>query len=67
MDNYERALHYARGLFLQWDQKKIIARCRLRSDEAYIYLNFLGDPWRIERSSGIAQCISAGMKNAVFS
>lgn len=57
MDNYARALEYARGLFMKWDQTKFIARCRLRHDEDYLYLNFLGEPWRIERSSGTAQRI----------
>ena len=55
MDNYYRALLYARGLFLDWNQDQIIARGRLRHDDNYIYLNFLGDPWRIERASGIVQ------------
>lgn len=58
MDNYARALEYARGLFLKWDQQKIIARCKLRHDDHYLYLNFLGEPWRIERASGTAQRIT---------
>lgn len=67
MNNYARALDYARSLFLKWDQADIVARCRLRHDEDYLYLNFLGDPWRIERSSGIAQCLAGGITNAGFS
>lgn len=67
MDNYARALVYARELFLKWDQEKIIARCRLKSDEDYLYLNFLGDPWRIARSSGIAQCINCEPADGNFS
>ena len=58
MDNYARALEYARGLFLKWDQEKMIARCRLRHDADYLYLNFLGDSWRIGRSDGTAACIA---------
>jgi len=57
VDNYARALEYARGLFMKWDQQKLIARCRLRHDENYLYLNFLGEPWRVERASGTAQRI----------
>ena len=59
MDNYARALEYARSLFLKWDQQKLITRCKLRHDENYLYLNFLGEPWRIERASGTAQRISS--------
>lgn len=67
MDNYERALEYARSLFLKWDQEHMISRCRLRSDGTYLYLNFLGDPWRVERSSGIAQCLAGAPADANFS
>jgi len=68
MDNYVRALEYARGLFMKWNQEGIIARCRLRHDKDYLYLNFLGEPWRIERASGIPQCISSDAAvNANFS
>jgi len=67
MDNYERALEYARSLFLKWDQADMIARCRLRFDEDYLYLNFLGDPWRVERASGVAQCIAGEPVSANFS
>ena len=68
MDNYARALEYARSLFIKWDQQKIITRCRLRHDANYLYLNFLGEPWRIERNSGTAQCTSKEkVVNASFS
>ena len=67
MDNYERALEYARSLFLNWSQEDMIRNCRLRSDENYLYLNFLGDPWRVERSSGAAQCVSGEPVPASFS
>lgn len=66
MDNYQRALIYAQGLFLKWNQESIIARCRLRSDADYLYLNFLGDPWRIHRASGLAQCIAAAPVDGNF-
>lgn len=55
MDNYQRTLEYARKLFLKWDQEQIIARCRLRSDDFNLYLNFLGTPWRIQRSNGVVR------------
>ncbi|MBP3411276.1 MAG: hypothetical protein J6M10_09810, partial [Clostridia bacterium] len=68
MDNYARALEYARGLFMKWNQQDIINRCKLRHDDAYLYLNFLGDPWRIERTSGTVQRICGSQViNANFS
>lgn len=67
MDNYARALEYARGLFLQWDQAAMIERCRLCHDEDNLYLNFLGDPWRIERASGRAWRIGREEAQANFS
>ena len=67
MDNYEKALIYARELFLKWDQEKIIARYRLRADENYIYIAFLGLPYRIERSSGVVECTADAPREADFS
>lgn len=67
MDNYARALENARKLFLNWDQQKLILRCGLHFDDDYLYLNFLGDPWRIQRVNGVAQCMADGIINANFS
>lgn len=67
MDNYRRALLYARELFLRWDQSKLIARCRLRSDDSYLYISFLGEPYRIDRQSGIVECIAGETAEAGFS
>lgn len=67
MDNYEKALVYAQGLFLKWDQRRIIDRCRLKADDAYIYIGFLGMPYRIERASGVVECLKDGVRTADFS
>ena len=67
MDNYQKALLYARELFLKWDQDKIIARCRLQADEAHIYLSFLGQPYRIARATGVAECLADAPREADFS
>lgn len=67
MDNYQKALIYARGLFLKWDQDKIISRCRLQHDENHIYISFLGRPYRIGKSSGIVECILDEPREANFS
>lgn len=66
MDNYQRALLSARELFLKWDVERIIDRCHLRFDAEYLYLDFLGDPWRVERASGRAQQIEAAPVDGNF-
>ena len=67
MDNYLKALIYARELFLKWNQEKIILKYRLRADEKYLYISFLGLPYRIERASGIAECMEGEPREADFS
>lgn len=67
MDNYQKALIYARELFLKWDQEKIISRYRLRADDEYIYISFLGFPYHIERTTGIVQRIENDPREADFS
>lgn len=59
-DNYEIARDQARRLFLEWDQPRMIERCGLKYDEDYLYLNFLGQPFRIVRATGEAQNMEAG-------
>lgn len=59
-NNYELARDAARELFLQWDQGKIIERCRLRADADRLYLNFLGQPFCIERATGEARNLATG-------
>lgn len=67
MDNYARTLEYARKLFLGWDQQALIQRCHLRHDENNLYLNFLGEPWRIERGSGQIFSVADSSIHAGFS
>lgn len=67
MDNYRRALLYARSLFLEWDQQGTIDRCRLRSDDQYLYIAFLGEPYRIDRQSGAVERIAGAGEEAGFS
>ena len=66
MDNYARALAYAQTLFLKWDQEAIVARCGLRADDNHIHLNFLGEPFRIERASGAVECVCGAPRPASF-
>lgn len=55
MGNYDRMLEFGRSLFLEWNQERMIARCGLRADEGSLYLNYLGEPHRIHRSTGIVE------------
>ena len=54
-DNYQLQLAQAKKHFLTYDQQELIDRCRLRFDEDYFYVRFLGDEYRICRRSGDMQ------------
>ena len=51
-DNYALQAAAARKAFLSYDQQALIRKCRLDADEAYLYLRFLGSPYRICRHTG---------------
>lgn len=51
-DNYLIQMQQAKARFLTYDQQELIQRCRLRSDENYLYARFLGQDYRICRLSG---------------
>ena len=52
MDNYAFQAAQAKKRFLTYDQQELIRRCRLRSDEEYLYFCFLNEQHRICRKSG---------------
>lgn len=52
MDNYERQVDMARGIFLEFDQQLLIRKFSLDADEAYIYLRYLNRDCRIDRKNG---------------
>lgn len=54
-DNYQIQAAQAKKLFLTYDQQELIRRCRLRFDERYFYVPFLGEPYRICRATGDMQ------------
>lgn len=60
MGNYDRMLEFGRRLFLQWDQERMIERCRLRADADYLYLNYLGEPHRVDRATGTVENCALG-------
>ncbi len=59
-NNYEIAKDQARKLFLNWDQARMIERCGLASDGEYLYLPFLGQPFRVSRATGAAENLECG-------
>jgi len=52
MDNYQLSRDRAQAYFLNFDQEKIIRDWKLRHDENWLYLTFLGKPYRVCRKSG---------------
>lgn len=52
MDNYQIARDRAQEYFLQFDQNAIIKRWHLSHDENYLYVEFLGRPYAVCRSTG---------------
>ena len=51
--NYDKMSKMASELFLAQDQQALLARFPLANDEAAFYVKFLGDEYRIDRSSGV--------------
>ena len=52
VNNYLIQASQAKARFLTYDQQKLIDKFRLKSDEAYIYVNLLWKEYRIHRVSG---------------
>ena len=54
-DNYQIQAAQAKKHFLTYDQQELIRRCRLQFDDAYFYITFLSEPYRICRKTGDMQ------------
>ncbi len=54
-DNYEHMKNKMRTHFLDYDQTEMIRRFSLKSDEAFLYIRFLGRDYRISRSTGTVE------------
>ena len=61
MGNFGQMLSFGQKLFLEWNQEELIARHRLQADESYLYVNYLGQPHRILRSTGEVENLSTGL------
>lgn len=52
MDNYDLQVDIGKRIFLEYDQELLIRKFRLKSDELWIYLNYMNTPCRINRKDG---------------
>ena len=52
MGNYNKMAEQAAQLFLQQDQEALLRRYPLQADERFIYIVFLGETYRIDRTTG---------------
>ena len=54
-DNYLIQANQAKRHFLTYDQERLVRKLKARSDERYIYVTFLSEPYRLEKVSGDLQ------------
>ena len=54
-DNYLIQANQAKRHFLTYDQERLVRKLKARSDERYIYVTFLSEPYRLEKASGDLQ------------
>lgn len=55
VSNYEITKRRVAESFLAYDQKKMIQKFGLESDENYIYIKFIGHQYRVHRSNGLIE------------
>lgn len=65
ISNYEQMKRQMQVHFLDYDQEKMIRRFSLKSDDSFLYLNFLGRPYRVDRVSGRVEWSENGFVDAV--
>ena len=64
MSNYDLQVDIAKGIFLKYDQHKLIRKFSLEADEEWICLSYLHRPFRICRESGASGEYAAGIWQA---
>lgn len=64
MSNYEKSKKQAQELFLSYDQEKMIQSFGLGVDNRYLFLNFCGRRYRINRKTGLLQWSEDGFQTA---
>lgn len=53
--NYEIMRDRMRLEFIKYDQGEMVRKFALRQDEKYLYIDFVGRPYRIDRASGVVE------------
>lgn len=51
-DNYDLQVDIGKGIFLEYDQERMVRKFCLEADEKFIYLTYLNTPCRICRRTG---------------
>ncbi len=73
ISNYEITKRRVQSDFLKYDQEKMIQKFALKYDENYLYINFIGHLYRIDRATGYLEwsldgfttCIEADFNEAL--
>ena len=60
MNNYDKQALQAQRAFVCCDQEEMIAKVQCRADEAFIYYDFCGEPYRLNRFSGAVERLVSG-------
>ena len=55
VSNYEITRNRMRDEFIKYDQKKMIRKFLLKNDRQYLYLDFMGRTYRINRKNGVVE------------
>jgi hypothetical protein len=65
VSNYEITKHRVQKDFLKYDQKKMIEKFDLKADKQYLYINFIGHIYRIDRQTGLLEWSEDGFVTCV--
>lgn len=65
ISNYEITKHRVQGDFLKYDQEKMIQKFGLKHDEDYLYINFIGHLYRINRQTGLLEWSEDGFETCI--
>lgn len=65
ISNYEITKYRVQGDFLKYDQEKMIEKFRLKHDENYLYINFIGHFYRINRQTGLLEWSEDGFVTCI--
>lgn len=64
VSNYEITRNRMRDEFIKYDQEKMIRKFLLKNDGQYLYLDFMGRPYRINRKNGVVEWSEDGFHSA---